>query len=269
MSTELLPSFSSYLAKMQPKISYTIWFSQRNGSSLLCEGLKSTGIAGRPEELFNFPSEKEFLDHYKPKNHSHLQELLWEKGSTSNGVFGVKANAPRKENDWRIEQLKLIQGLNLIKQSHAQVWEYAFPNHRHIFLTRRNKVRQAVSWWKAIVSQEWHRKNGTSQPYTIQSIKDKYNFDALKHLLIECSLREAKIQDLLSQAKATPLTIVYEDFVQNYEETIKSVIGFLGIREEMPSIATPYYKKLADDLTEEWVERFRKEVQRGWEKVVW
>ncbi|WP_342799609.1 Stf0 family sulfotransferase [Hyella patelloides] len=37
-----------------PKLSYTIWFSQRTGSTLLCRALESTGIAGNPSEWVTF-----------------------------------------------------------------------------------------------------------------------------------------------------------------------------------------------------------------------
>ena len=38
---------------MKPEKSYRIWFSNRNGSTLLCQGLEQTGIAGKPGEYFN------------------------------------------------------------------------------------------------------------------------------------------------------------------------------------------------------------------------
>ncbi|MEM8821638.1 MAG: Stf0 family sulfotransferase [Pseudomonadota bacterium] len=34
-------------------LSYTIWFSQRVGSTWLCDALAATGIAGRPAELLH------------------------------------------------------------------------------------------------------------------------------------------------------------------------------------------------------------------------
>lgn len=37
---------------MEPKLSYTIWFTQRTGSTLLCQALEGTGIAGVPNEWF-------------------------------------------------------------------------------------------------------------------------------------------------------------------------------------------------------------------------
>lgn len=34
----------------KPKLSYTIWFTQRTGSTLLCRALADTGVAGHPAE---------------------------------------------------------------------------------------------------------------------------------------------------------------------------------------------------------------------------
>ncbi len=84
---------------MKPEISYTVWFSQRNGSSLLCEVLKATGIAGIPGELIHIPTDTSLLGFYQTKDYVELQQKIWHEGMTPNGVFGIKANAPRKEND--------------------------------------------------------------------------------------------------------------------------------------------------------------------------
>lgn len=44
------PRNRSKIPPMRPVLSYTIWFSQRTGSTLLCHALESTGVAGRPGE---------------------------------------------------------------------------------------------------------------------------------------------------------------------------------------------------------------------------
>lgn len=72
---------------MKPKLSYTIWFSQRTGSTLLCQALTSTEIAGKPSELM---SNDNLLTKYQLNNYVELQKRLWQLGSTSNQVFGVK-----------------------------------------------------------------------------------------------------------------------------------------------------------------------------------
>ena len=254
---------------MKPKISYTIWFSQRNGSSLLCEGLKATGIAGRPGELLQIRECTSLLEFYQVKDYSTLQSKLWQAGMTPNGVFGLKANAPKKENDPLMQELAQIVEINPAGRTHYAVWENVFPNGKHIFLTRRNKIRQVVSWWKAIVTDQWHLTKGQERKPSGNELNEQYNFEALKFLLLETALRESKIQAFLEEGNIIPLTLVYEDFVKEYEKTIRSVIAFLGITETDYPIEKPYYEQLSDDMSEEWVERFRKELQKDWNKIIW
>ena len=75
---------------MRPARSYTIWFSQRTASSLLCKALEGTGIAGKPGEWLYAPYAKDFLPYYGVKSHAELREKLWSLGSTANGVCGLK-----------------------------------------------------------------------------------------------------------------------------------------------------------------------------------
>lgn len=254
---------------MKPKVSYTIWFSQRNGSSLLCEGLKATGIAGKPGELLQIPDGTSLLEFYQAKDYSALHSALWKSGMTPNGVFGLKANAPKKENDPLMLELAQMVGVNSDSRTHYAVWESAFPNSKHIFLTRRNKIRQVISWWKAIVTDQWHLTKGQERKLSGSELNEHYNFEALKFLLLETTLRESKIQAFLEEGNIIPLTLVYEDFVKEYEKTIRSVIDFLGITETGYPVEKPHYEQLADELSEEWVERFRKELQKDWNKIIW
>ncbi|QHT70421.1 hypothetical protein GXP67_29085 [Rhodocytophaga rosea] len=254
---------------MKPTISYTIWFSQRNGSTLLCEALKSTGIAGKPGEWVEIPPSNTLLEFYQANDYLDLQNKLWLQGTTPNGVFGLKANAPRKENDSIMWELAQIPGAGSTTLAHSEIWENAFPHGKHIFLTRRNKVRQAVSWWKAIVTRQWHLVKGEEKQLFNDNLREQYNFEAIRHLFIEISLRESKIQAFLEDGNIVPLTIVYEDFIKEYTHTIRKVITFLGITQAEYPIHEPYYEPLSDEVSEEWVERFRKELQKDWKNVIW
>src|SRR3954447_21071418 len=39
---------------LRPAVSYLLCSTPRTGSSLLCDALRATGVAGRPEEYFQF-----------------------------------------------------------------------------------------------------------------------------------------------------------------------------------------------------------------------
>jgi LPS sulfotransferase NodH len=134
-------------------------------------------------------------------------------------------------------------------------------------MTRRNKVRLAVSWWKAIQSDEWHVP--ANEPRTSVDLSDKYSFDAINHLYNECSMREAGIQEFFAEGGITPLNIFYEDFIQNYEETVRTILNYLELDSKSVLIAPPALTKLADSVSEEWAQRFREERQKDWPNRGW
>jgi trehalose 2-sulfotransferase len=72
---------------MKPRLSYTIWFTQRTGSTLLCRALESAGIAGVPREYFNCPPD--LLTTFKKSDHIELQKYLYKLGTTPNGIFAI------------------------------------------------------------------------------------------------------------------------------------------------------------------------------------
>ena len=82
-------------------------------------------------------------------------------------------------------------------------------------------------------------------------------------------MREAGIQEFFSEGKIVPLTIVYEDFIQEYEKTVRKVLEFLGLDPISLKIPSPSLAQTADDLSEEWVQRFREELQNSWENRGW
>ena len=249
---------------MKPKLSYTIWFSQRTGSTLLCRALEATRIAGRPNELLQNPG---LLEEHHAGRYADLQKHLWETGSTPNGVFALKHSFCEPRFSLILQTLRKLPGCPASEFRRPLIWEHIFPNHRHVFMTRRNKVRLAVSWWKAIKTEEWHRLSGV--PPKAVDLSDGYSYEAIHHLYQECSLREAGIQEFFSEGQIVPLTIVYEDFIQEYEKTVRNLLGFLGLDVDSAEIPPPSLARTADEVSEDWVQRFRAELQDGWSNRGW
>ena len=247
---------------LKPKLSYTIWFTQRTGSTLLCKALEATGIAGMPGEwLYAWVHEQGVNDP------AELQRRLWKSASTANGILGLKHSFHEPHFTALIEWLRQFPGCPPHELNRVHIWEHAFPHHRHIFMTRRNKVRLAVSWWKAIQTQEWHRQSGSAA--NAFDLTEAYSFEAIHHLYVECSMREAGIQEFFAEGNIVPLTIVYEDFIQEYENIVRRVLEYLGLDTTPVKIFPPFLLPTADDLSEEWVQRFRHDIQKGWKNRGW
>jgi len=253
---------------MPPALSYTIWFSQRTGSTLLCHALESTCLAGRPGEHLQGTTQgttvEDLYARHNARTPLELQSRIWEVASTPNGVLGLKYGMSEPGFTAVLDAFRQIDGHD---NTRPGIWANTFPNGRHIFMTRRNKVRLAVSWWKAIQSQEWHRRHGV--PPQTTDLADRYVPEAIDHLVAESVMREAGIQEFFAEGKIVPLTIVYEDFVSRYEQTISDILTWLGLDSSTTTIAPPAYERLSDAVSEDWVERFRRDKQVGWKHRGW
>jgi LPS sulfotransferase NodH len=246
---------------MLPRLSYTIWFTQRTGSTWLCEALSSTGVAGRPAEYLNQPNAAAALAHYKARTGSELLAQVHALGTTPNGIFGIKQGYSEPSFGSLLDLIADGAASRLAR------WEAAFPNHRHIFMTRRNKLRLAVSWWRGIKTGEWHRRRG--QPPAPADLSNAYDAAAIDHLMQEAVVREAGIQELFSEAGIVPLQIAYEDALQDFPRVVNGVLDFLDLPPREGDFATLDLEPTSDAATERWVERFRKDRQEGWANRGW
>jgi LPS sulfotransferase NodH len=246
-----------------PRLSYTIWFSQRTGSTLLCRALEITGLAGHPGEHLVGKVEELYARH-GARTPVELRAHIWRIASTSNGVLGIKHGMMEQSFSPLLDALGQIEGHHGTRPS---IWANMFPNGQHIFMTRRNKIRLAVSWWEAIQSQEWHRSRGAS-PRDVD-IANRYDSAAINHLVVESVMREAAIQDFFTQGQIVPLTVVYEDFASRYEQTVIDILRWLGLEAAAATITAPAYEQLSDALSEDWVQRFRRDKQARWKHRAW
>jgi trehalose 2-sulfotransferase len=248
-----------------PSQSYIIWFSQRVGSTMLSQALEDTGVAGRPQEWFNNVGESgpEILASYSARDAFELREALWREGTTDNGVFAVKYGMTAELHD-RLTALfgGLIPGE--VDPDGRKAWAALFPNCRHVFMTRRNKLRLAVSWWRAIKAQEWHRPTrsdtavGAPPPRSsAAAVADKYDRAALEALLIGANVREAEMQERFDRWGVVPYTVVYEDLIASYEATVRGLLRFLDLPGGAPAaIPAPAFERLADEVSEDWYLRW-------------
>lgn len=70
--------------------------------------------------------------------------------------------------------------------------------------------------------------------------------------------------EFLAMGQAIPHTGVYEDFIADYAGSVRGTVDFLGVAGDSPySVAPPFYEKLADEISEEWVQRYQEARQRG------
>lgn len=232
-----------------------IWFSQRVGSTLLAQTLEDLGDAGRPREWLEAETIAALFAKHDVTDGRELRDALGRVATTDNGVLALKYGMRAV---FHAELLELLGD-----------WNAVFPNCRHVFMTRRDKLRLAVSWWRAIQSGEWHRParsaptvvspdGGARQPQAPPALAERYDRDAIQHLVLEASVREADIQTELARLGVVPFTIVYEDLIASYEPTVRALLEFLGLPSQR-SIPPPAFASIADHVSEAWYQRYRRE----------
>lgn len=257
---------------MIPRTSYLIFASPRTGSYLLCEALTNTGLAGKPSETFNHFYKEALMREWRTRSYADFFQQAFRRLSTPNGVFGTKIIWQFFEDF--LDDLQTIDGYE--KLSDHELLTAAFPDLHYIWITRRDKVRQAISYTKALQTWQWvevdtgemqevnaQRKALFGVPTEVQRNArepekevafDFYRIDLLyEHLLKD----EEEIQRYFDRWHIQPFRVVYEDFVSSYEETALRILDYLHIPYPADLVFRErLMKKQANRQTEEWVERY-------------
>lgn len=139
-------------------------------------------------------------------------------GTTPNGWFGVKMAPALYLETFLVEVRELPEYADRDLPNWDLINRF-FPDLRFIFLTRRDKLRQAISWVKATEHGLW-----TSDPEARFRGTPRYDFAKLDAQVSLLSLVESLWQDLFSAWGVRPLTLVYEDFQQDHEDTAARVL---------------------------------------------
>lgn len=266
---------------MTPMLSYLVCATPRSGSTLLCHELGRTGVAGHPEEYFEalrrsgLPRRPH--EYFDPDRHANIVERLafrempdgaaepnplWHpdtydqyldwaltQGTTANGVFGAKLM-------WGYlgdfaDLLRGIEGMG--GRPLPELLGRAFPGLRYVQITRQNKVRQAVSLWKAVQTQAWRRETGE---HTERQAELVFSFRAINYLVRLLTAHDASWDAYFLGLGYEPLKVTYEELAESTDAVIRRVLEHLGIPAPNDmTLEAPRLSVQADEVTEEWVRR--------------
>ena len=190
-----------------PATSYLVCATPRSGSTLLCEMLRATGVAGTPLEHFEIlrhsslprqpreyfdgvaePGVLELLAPLDPGRPSEEPAAAWaerilREGATPNGAWGGKLMWGHVEDLLvRARELGGLAGADLATVLHALLGDV-----RLVFVTRVDKVAQAVSLWRAVQTQRWSAAaDAPRRPHDAV-----YSFAAIDHLVARLQAHDA------------------------------------------------------------------------------
>jgi trehalose 2-sulfotransferase len=276
---------------MKPMLSYLVCATPRSGSTLLCQELDKTGLAGHPQEYFEALRRsgvpRRPHEYFDPERHPNIVERLafremfegapkpnplwhpdtydqyleWalDEGTTPNGVFGAKLM-------WGYlgDFAELLRGIDgMAGRSLPDLLSRAFPGLRYVQITRRDKVRQAVSLWKAVQTQAWQRDAGASDDgHDGRVLEPVFSFRAINYLMRQLTAHDASWDAYFLGLGYEPLKVTYEELADSTEGVVHSVLEHLGIAAPQNlQIGPPRLSVQADEVSELWVARVLEHLQ--------
>ncbi len=259
-----------------PDFAYLVCATPRSGSTLLCEMLRATGVAGNPREHFEVlrhsgrprqpreylagfadSSALELLAPLEPDCPSDEPPAAWHEriargGQTPNGVWGGKLMWGHVADLLgRAHALDGLEGAGL-----ATVLRVLLGDVRFVFVTRADKVSQAVSLWRAVQTRRWRADVGApARPHDAV-----YHFDAIDHLVRQLETDEAAWRawfEAMPAGPGRPLELAYETIAAEPRAAVEQVLGFCGFAG-VP-IGDPPLSHQRDARSLEWVARYLSE----------
>ena len=228
--------------------SYLICSHPRSGSHLLASLLASINI-GNPDEFW--ANELYSYDPPPKTQYENCKNIL-DKG-TSNKVWGGWVHwhhLPRLVN--------ILNMLNIDKDKDkyfVEALESIFPKLKYIYLTRRNKIRQAISWAKLNVLRKWEiREKQNKEPLFEIDNSEIYR------LFNTISSYESYFETFFYIHDISVCRVYYEEFLseESQQLAIQRILKFLGIHFTAPlQLSTPLYK-MAGEHSEKIYEDFIK-----------
>lgn len=240
---------------------YLICTTHRTGSTLLAENFRRTNVAGDPREFLSPAKVPKIVASgcTDPEiSCTKYIEDLKRISSTPNGVFGGKLM-------WR--HLKLLR-LYLQKDpfwkrriNPENPWEpikFFFPKASAIWLRRNDKLRQAISLVRAKQTKIFELTGADADGAT--SATPQYDFNQIYDNLQTLTVRDEAWGALFKKVGVKPIMLEYEDLCRNPKQIASDLIRQMGIRDEQMWLEEKApLRKQADNLNEEWYERYRAE----------
>ncbi|HEX6782161.1 MAG TPA: Stf0 family sulfotransferase [Solirubrobacterales bacterium] len=282
----------------QPDRSYLVCATPRSGSTLVCHALEETGVAGRPEEYFEAlrhsgrprRPEEYFLGVEDQSIRDHLGERsvgsdpqprspLWsraaydrylewafETGTTDNGVFGAKLM-------WGYfgEFVSLLRNIPSCRDVPlAELLPSVFPDLTFVRVVRANKVRQAVSLWKAVQTATWREDQASAKAASVEDDGSppyrsfaeahrpqlRFHYRAIDHLLKGLLIEEASWDAFFEHSGIKPILVLYENFAADYEASTFNLLERLDLSCTEDFEFEPRMKRQSDRINDDWTKRY-------------
>ncbi len=230
-----------------PSLIYVISSSARSGSNMLQRALWRTNRAGAPEEYLTPKYVADFAGRWGDLGGASSEQVdveryighLFRHRTSPNGVFGVKLHGDHLSQ-------RLLAGYDL---------HVLLRHPRYIWLRRRDRVRQAISYMLAEHTGVWIRDGKWLADKEPNPTPARYDADLIGKYIRALDREEMVWSDYFVTYSVEPHEIYYEDLAEEFQETMRLCLEYLDV-EPLEKFPDPGIRKQADHLNDEWYERF-------------
>ncbi|MGO9088193.1 MAG: Stf0 family sulfotransferase [Candidatus Sulfotelmatobacter sp.] len=162
-------------------------------------------------------------------------------GTTTNGIYGLKIH-------WmHIAELALDASP---ADGYDDPLQHLFPEARFINIVRRDRRAQALSYFRALATEEWERFEGVND---VPKQPPAFDADAILSLEADLSMQQRAWEHYFFKRGIVPLVVEYETLAKDYAGEVARTIGFLGLDPSVArTIPPPQLVRQADELTSQW-----------------
>ena len=261
---------------MSSPTAYLVLASQRSGSTLLVESLRATGVAGEPQEFFQYlpttsqsPQPRQWfadagdesilrlldpLDEGKPDlaPPEIWRDYIRTVGRTPNGVWGGKLM-------WNQTPLLLQRAEGLADRSGtgllSAIRDVVGSDPVLVHVYRPDVVSQAVSFWRAVQTRVWR-----GRPDPVRDARAEYHAGAIAHVVRMLRAQEDAWRAWFVEEGVDPIDVSYPVLWRNLTEVVGTVLEALGLDPRLAP--APVLERQADQRSDDWVERYRKDAEK-------
>ena len=249
-----------------PRRTILICSHPRSGSTLLGEALTFAGGLGCPLEYFHAGFQPGFSHRWDASDIRAYVAAVWRHRTDPGGTLAVKLF-------WRdlVETAEALGGgpvrlRHSVYQDDPQTDAYRalgvliathFPRPVFVHLTRRDRIRQAVSGLAASQTARWRDIPGLAvrEGYAAEA---GYNFARIDDLLRYARTCDAHWERFFVANQVAPYRLVYEDLARDYQATMTPLLRTLGSKAVAPP---PRMRRQADADTEAFVLQYLRDLQ--------
>lgn len=230
----------------------------RTGSSLLGEAIASLGCAGKPREYFDIHkrNEQNWINQLKIAQDEEYLEKVIAAGTTPNGVFGLKLH-------WHQIPALSAKFASALGTQHKspntelnELLQGRFPAVHYLWLRRRNTIAQGISYYRATHSGIWRvRRSGETRPSAATAVR--FDFAEIDRFIKLVEGFDRSWNDFFIRKNIRTLNLTYEDFIADYDNTIRAICKYIGVDSKEVSIRPHAFRQQADSLSLEWEHEYR------------